>query len=260
MLPYLVALAIRQALWLALRDRSVLLTFASDHDAVLHDTLAACDWRRSRVRAGRLRGHVRLLLLVGLRLVHAGGAPDVRVPGRVRSAGRHANLGAKYSTTSAAAASVFFSHGITFGISLAIASCSWLLRGRWFARFRCRVARRASRNHGRRVARLCDTRTPRPKQSGNGSTRRRADTLFSGAFTTFPDEHWAIVSASAVAVFLLLARPKLTFAPLRWLPLVLITLIFVALPDVIASTWYVATRFCVFIHVLAPAVLDAANQ
>ncbi len=161
----------------------------------------------------------------------------------------------KVLTTTALAASVFFSHGITFGIALVIAGMSWLMRGRWLARFRAAL-------HVIPLAVLaCVWLALRHKDTsaqavGQWFDKGRAIHLFSGAFTTFPDNQWAIVGASSIALFLVLARPKLSFAPQRWLPLALVTLIFVALPDVIASTWYVATRFCVFVHALAPAVLE----
>ncbi|HTA92690.1 MAG TPA: NPCBM/NEW2 domain-containing protein [Polyangiaceae bacterium] len=160
----------------------------------------------------------------------------------------------KVARTSLLASLLFFSHGITFGISLVIAGSSWLLRGHWFSRLRCAL-------HVVPLGALaCLWLALRHKEASADALSqwfdsRRAVHLFSGAFTTFPDDKWAIVGASGVALFLVLARPKLSFAPLRWVPLALAVAFFVALPDVIASTWYVATRFCVFIHVLAPAVL-----
>jgi hypothetical protein len=158
------------------------------------------------------------------------------------------------SRTTLLAAALFFSHGITFGISLAIAGCSWLLRGRWRARLR--AALHIAPLGGIALLWLALRHKEASTEAmGQWFDARRAVHLFSGAFTTFPDDHWAVIGASGVALFLVLARPRLTFSPIRCVPLALVTLIFVTFPDVVASTWYVATRFCVFIHALAPAVL-----
>jgi len=156
--------------------------------------------------------------------------------------------------TTALAVALFFSHGITFGIALAISGMSWVLRGRWVKRVRALL-------HIAPVAALTATWLAlRHKEASADKAQQffdkaRAEHLFSGAFTTFPDDRWAMIGAAGVAIFLLLARPKLTRSPARWLPFLLSTAVFVAMPDIVASTWYVATRFCVFIHALAPAVL-----
>jgi NPCBM/NEW2 domain len=160
----------------------------------------------------------------------------------------------KVAKTTLLAGALFFSHGITFGISLVIAGSSWLLRGRWLARIRPAL-------HALPLAALAALWLAASHKEASADAiqqwfdARRAVHLFSGAFTTFPDDNWAKVGAAGVAIFLVVTRPKLSSAPRRWLPLCLATLVFVALPDVIASTWFVATRFCVFIHALAPAVL-----
>ncbi|HET7545157.1 MAG TPA: NPCBM/NEW2 domain-containing protein [Polyangiaceae bacterium] len=156
--------------------------------------------------------------------------------------------------TSLLAVLLFFSHGITFGVSLAVAGLSWLVRGRWFARYRAAlhvvplgvlavfwVFLRQEQTTSQHIAEWFD--------------KQRAIGLFSNAFTAFPDEFWAQVGAAGVLAFLLLARPKLARFPARWLPFGFALLGFVALPDWIASTWLVGSRFSVFVHAFAPALL-----
>lgn len=156
--------------------------------------------------------------------------------------------------TSLFALMLFFSHGITFAVSLAVAGVSWFLRGRWFKRYRATlhvaplfglalfwIASSQKQTLSHRIEEWFDW--------------QRAITLFSGAFMPFPDQTWAIVAAVGVGSFLLLARPKLAFSPARWVPVTIALAGFVALPDWIASTWLVGSRFCVFIHAFAPALL-----
>jgi hypothetical protein len=156
--------------------------------------------------------------------------------------------------TSLLAVLLFFSHGITFGVSLAVAGLSWLVRGRWVARYRAALHvaplgvlallwlfMRQEQTTSRHIADWFD--------------KNRALGLFSNAFTAFSDEFWAYVGAGGVLVFLLLARPKLARFKARWLPFCFALLGFVVLPDWIASTWLVGSRFCVFVHAFAPALL-----
>lgn len=156
--------------------------------------------------------------------------------------------------TCALALGLFFSHGITFGVSLGVAGLSWLMRGRWLKRYRAAL-------HALPFVALAGVWLVLSKKQATARAisewfdTQRALSLFTGAFVPFPDQTWALVGASGVALFLLLARPKLAFAPARWTPLAVAVLGFVSLPDWIASTWLVGTRFCVFIHAFAPAML-----
>jgi hypothetical protein len=156
--------------------------------------------------------------------------------------------------TSLLAVMLFFSHGITFGVSLGVAGVIWLLRGRWFRRWRAalHVAPLGILAVVWLLARKAETGS---SHIGDWANWQRAINLFSGAFMPFPDESWAKIGAAGVIVFLVLARPKLGFSVSRWVPLFLAVAGFAALPDWIASTWLVGTRFLVFIHAFAPATL-----
>ena len=156
--------------------------------------------------------------------------------------------------TSALAVLLFFSHGITFGVSLAVAGLSWLVRGRWVVRYRAAL-------HVVPLVVLAvfwlfvrQQQTASPHIS-DWFFKDRAIGLFSGAFMPYADEFWAYVGGAGVLLFLLLARPRLARFKLRWLPFCFALLGFVILPDWIASTWLVGSRFCVFVHAFAPALL-----
>ena len=149
---------------------------------------------------------------------------------------------------------LFFSHGITFGVSVAAAGASWLARGRWVGRHRAAA-------HVLPLVAMAVTWLVLQKQHTSSRAisqwfdSQRAINLFSGAFMPFPDHKWALVGAAGVALFLLFARPKLAFDPARSAPLAIALLGFIALPDWIAATWLVGSRFCVFVHAFAPALL-----
>jgi hypothetical protein len=158
------------------------------------------------------------------------------------------------AATSALAIALFLSHGITFGLAASAAGVSFLLRGGWFKRWRgllhfvppTLVA----------VAWLA----VRHKQAGSHPIQDylnwdRIVTLFSGHFLPYPDEKLALVAASAVVFFLVLARPRVGFGAGRVAPFTIAALGFLLIPDWIASTWLVGSRLCVFVHAFAPALL-----
>src|SRR5580698_2995901 len=100
--------------------------------------------------------------------------------------------------TTLLAAALFFSHGITFGIAVVVTGCSWLLRGRWLARLR--AALHVAPLGGIALLWLALRHKETSAEAiGQWFDARRAVHLFSGAFTTFPDDHWAMVGASGVA-------------------------------------------------------------
>ena len=156
--------------------------------------------------------------------------------------------------TSVLAILLFFSHGITFGVSLAVAGLSWLVRGRWLARYRAalHVAPLGVLAVLWIFLRQAQTTS---RHIGDWFDKSRAIGLFSDAFMPFADEYWAYVGGGGVLLFLLIARPKLARFPTRWLPFCFALFGFVTLPDWIASTWLVGSRFCVFVHAFAPALL-----
>jgi len=162
------------------------------------------------------------------------------------------------AVTAALAVLLFFSHGITFGVSVLTAGLTWLVRGRWWRTYRAVL-------HLLPLTALVVWWTFARKEHtsagmiGDWFDKQRAIHLFSGSFVTFPDQDWALVGAGGVALFLLLCRPKLRFTAARAVPFAVAMLGFVALPDWLASTWLVGTRFSVFIHAFAVALLVRRN-
>jgi hypothetical protein len=156
--------------------------------------------------------------------------------------------------TSLLATLLFFSHGITFGVAMAVAGSIWLVRGRWRSRYP------AALHMVPPFALALLWLSLSKKQASSRAISEwfnsdRAVNLFSGAFVPFPDAFWAVIAAGGVALFLLLARPKLRFSPSRSVPFALAVVCFLTLPDWIAATWLVGSRFNVFIHAFAPALL-----
>ena len=152
-------------------------------------------------------------------------------------------------------ATLFFSHGIVFGFSMTVAGLSVVLGPRpWL--------------HWRRLVHVIPLATlaavwlvVRHKQAAGHPIQdwfnlKRAYTLFSGAFMPYANHDFAKLGAVGVGVFLLVARPRLRLSAARAVPLIVALLAFVALPEWIASTWLVGSRFCVFVHAFSGAPLE----
>ena len=151
------------------------------------------------------------------------------------------------------AVALFFSHGITFGVAMIISGLSWVLRGRWIERMRAAF-------HVVPVGIIATLwLIVRKRESSAPASEwfdwKRGMHLFSGCFTPYAHKQWALVAAGGVVLFLLIARPKLEFRLARVVPLAVSIVGFIALPNWLASTWLVATRFCVFVHAFSPGVL-----
>jgi hypothetical protein len=149
---------------------------------------------------------------------------------------------------------LFFSHGIIFGFSICVVGLTLVFQGRWVRRFR----------RGLHLLPMAACAlywlTHKPPISNwhptdEWFTPERALTLFSGSFVTMPDRFWAWVGGAGVLVFLLLARPKLSFSTARIVPVALALVAFVAIPNWMFSTWLVGSRCAVFVHALAPAII-----
>lgn len=160
----------------------------------------------------------------------------------------------RVALTSALAIALFLSHGITFGLAACAAGLSFVLGGRWLERFRMLI-------HFVPPALVAVAWLAlRHRQTSSHPIQDyvnwdRLVTLFSGHFMPYPDQKFALVAASAVVLFLGLARPRLGWGAGRAAPFLLALLGFLAIPDWIASTWLVGSRLCVFVHAFAPALL-----
>lgn len=157
------------------------------------------------------------------------------------------------------AIALFFSHGIVFGFSVCVVGATFALRGSWLKRYRRGL-------HLLPVAAIAVAwLMSRRKQTTNHPIEEwfnaeRAVTLFSSSFSPMPDRDWAMVAMAGVLLFLLVARPRLSFSVARVTPVAVATLAFVLVPDWIASTWLVGSRCAVFIHAFAPALLLPAGD
>jgi hypothetical protein len=152
------------------------------------------------------------------------------------------------------AVALFFCHGITFVFAAAVVALTALARGRrgqparhllhllpavtlaglWLALRRAEAGAHAT---------------------GEWLSADRVRALLSGPFAPFPDRDWALVAAAGLALFAIVARPRLVGGAARLVPVGVALLAFLALPEWLGSAWLVATRFCVLVHVFAPACL-----
>ena len=148
------------------------------------------------------------------------------------------------------ATAIFFSHGIVFALSVVTVVTSLAARPHPWTRWRRGL-------HLVPLAALAlvwialRQRQPTGHAIEEWFTWDRALLLFSGAFVPYANRSWALVGAAGCALFLLVARPRLTLGAARTTPLALALVVFVASPEWFASTWLVASRFCVFVHAFA---------
>jgi hypothetical protein len=83
----------------------------------------------------------------------------------------------------------------------------------------------------------------------------RLITLFASPFSSVSDRSWAMVSVATIVVFIVVTRPRLVLQARRSVPLVLALTGFLVLPETLAATWLIASRFCVYVHAFVPAVV-----
>ena len=147
---------------------------------------------------------------------------------------------------------LFFCHGITFGVCMVIVATGVALTRAW---------RRAL--HAAPLVALAllwlalhRQQTAQSPMSDWFATWDRLVTLLSGPFVAFPSLRWATVSLAAILLWLLVTRPHLVWQERRLLPLVLAVDCFLLLPETMAATTVIASRFCVYVHAFAPAAVD----
>ena len=151
---------------------------------------------------------------------------------------------------------LFFCHGITFAVCMVTMVGCLVIEGGWLKAWRrvlhalplAALALLWLAVHGRQA----DASTT-DAWFANGD---RLVTLFSGPFMAHPSLPWAAASVAALVVLLLVTRPHLAWQTRRMAPLVIALDCFLVLPEYMAATALVASRFCVFVHAFAPAALE----
>lgn len=153
------------------------------------------------------------------------------------------------------AVALFFCHGITFGLCMLIAAARLVLCGRPLAAWRAGL-------HALPVGLLAIywSRVHSPqtgdKPGGDWVDWDRLIRLFSGPFAAYPHRTWALVSVCGLALLLIAARPRVVWQSRRLVPLAVSMAAFLALPETLAATWMIGSRFCVFVHAFAPAAIQ----
>lgn len=157
-------------------------------------------------------------------------------------------------TTMLFAVTLFFCHGITFGVFTMIVAMRLLLRRRPLSAWRSGLHALPVGLIAILWSRLQHRHTG--QQLGHDwANWDRVLTLFSSPFSSYPSGGWALVSAAGIVVIAIVARPRLSLHGRRVVPVALSLLLFFTLPDTLADTWLTASRLSVFVHVLAPAAL-----
>lgn len=158
-----------------------------------------------------------------------------------------------------AAVALFFCHGITFGLVTVIVAVRLLLRRNPFEAWRAGL-------HALPVGLLAILWSQLNRRStGQGFGDDWADAnriwrLFSSPFTTVENRTWAVVSLVGILLIVLAAWPRIVWQARRIVPLAVSMSLFLALPDTVADTWMVGSRFCVYAHAFAPALLQTRNS
>lgn len=148
---------------------------------------------------------------------------------------------------------LFLSHGIVFGMAMLVSGVSYLLRRDVITKWRAGI-------HLVPLGLLTLAWGLTQRQRTASHTKDwfidsdRLLSLFSGPFMPTGDAKWAAVGVAIVLILAVVARPRVVFTVARTVPLALSLLLFVVLPEWVASTFLVGTRFCVFVHGFAPAI------
>jgi hypothetical protein len=84
----------------------------------------------------------------------------------------------------------------------------------------------------------------------------RLVSMWSGLFWPFADARWEHVGLGGMAVFLFFANAQPVFQLRRWIPFLVAVGGFVILPETLSATWLVGNRWLMYVHALAPAVIQ----
>jgi hypothetical protein len=151
---------------------------------------------------------------------------------------------------------LFFCHGITFGLCMLFTGLRLILRRHPLRAWRAGL--HALPLGAVALLWFASQRQHTTDRPGNDwfATWERLTTLFSGPFTAYPNKPWAVVSGVGLVAILMVARPRLMLQMRRLLPLLVSLACFLILPETLAATWMIGSRFCVFVHAFAPAVVQ----
>jgi hypothetical protein len=153
---------------------------------------------------------------------------------------------------------LFFCHGITSGLLTLIVASRLLLRSRPLAAWRAGLHALPVGFMAILWSRLNRGHTGR--QSGEDWVNLdRLVQFFSAPFNAYPETLWAAVSILGMVGILLAAWPRIVLQGRRCLPFAIAMALFLLLPDTLADTWLVGSRFCVYAHAFAPALLQPRN-
>jgi hypothetical protein len=155
--------------------------------------------------------------------------------------------------TTALALALFLSHGIVFGMAMLASGVSYLIRSEVFKKWRAGIhlVPMALMTLGWGLVRRRQNSSP-PRDWFIDTDRLLS--LFSGPFMPTGDVFWATVGVGILLILAIVGRPRLVFSVARTVPPALSVLLFVVLPEWVASTFLVGTRFAVFVHGFSPAV------
>lgn len=86
------------------------------------------------------------------------------------------------------------------------------------------------------------------------SAKTRLIWLFSSPFRPEPNPNWAWLGVAVLAIGLAIGLPRPGKNAAQWVPLALSLALYATLPEWIAETWLVGTRFCAYVHAFLPGV------
>jgi hypothetical protein len=150
---------------------------------------------------------------------------------------------------------LFFCHGITFGVCMVTTAISLVLQRRPLKAWRRALHVVPLAAIALLWLALRKNQTTESPSHDWFVTWDRLTTLFAGPFLAQASRQWARVSGAAILVLLVVTRPRLVLQVRRSVPLVFSLACFLVLPETLAATWLIASRFCVFVHAFAPAVV-----
>jgi hypothetical protein len=160
--------------------------------------------------------------------------------------------------TMLSAIALFFCHGITFGVLTMVVGARLLLRRRPLAAWRAGL--HALPGGLMAIFWSQVNRGNSGQKAGDDWVNLdRLVRLFSAPFATTPDRFWAVVSVIGIVLILLAAWPRIVLQGRRVVPLLVAIVLFLSLPDTLADTWMIGSRFCVYAHAFAPALLLPRN-
>lgn len=147
---------------------------------------------------------------------------------------------------------LFLCHGISFGLAMLIVGARCLVP------FRPRVILMRSAHllpiSALVVAWLFSRRGQVGMFADWPSPTRRLVWLFSSPFVPGPEPSWATLGVSVFVIGVAVAWPRLGKNAAQWLPVFTSLILYATLPEWIAATWLVGSRFAAYIHAFVPGV------